>query len=101
MDQRERRQRRDEFAVDEVLLLDVPVWYLRLSGRLRRSWQRDVLSLIALGSLCAVVGFVVGRLTASPVARSVSDKHHRGRFCDQLVRTTPSGSLKQIGHHGS
>lgn len=64
MDQRERRQRRDEFEVDEVLILDVPIWYLRLTGPLRRSWKRDVLSVVALSSVCAIVGFVLGRVSA-------------------------------------
>jgi hypothetical protein len=64
MDQRERTRRRDEFEVDEVLGLDIPVWYLRLTARLRRTWQRDVLSLVAVSSLGAAVGFVLGRLSA-------------------------------------
>lgn len=62
MDDRERRQRRDEFEVDEALGFDVPLWYLQLTARLRSSWRRDVLSVLAVGGLCGAVGFLLGRL---------------------------------------
>ena len=33
MDEREERQLRAEFDVDEVIAIDMPVWYLNLTSR--------------------------------------------------------------------
>ena len=42
MDEREERQLRAEFDVDEVITLDMPVWYLNLTSRVTGRWRREV-----------------------------------------------------------
>lgn len=64
LDDRERRQRRKEFEVDDALALDIPVWYLRMTQRFRLSWRREAFAVFALGAGFALLGFVVGRVTA-------------------------------------
>jgi len=51
-----------EFDVGAVYLVDMPLWWLRLVGRFRLTFARDLASTLGLFALGLGAGLVLGRL---------------------------------------
>lgn len=58
-DSREERQQREEFDVDEIVDIDLPLWYLSLTRHVSGHWRREVAVVVAAFAIGAVSGAAV------------------------------------------
>ena len=49
-----------ELGVSHVYLADDPLWYLRLTSRLRLNWRRELATLATVFVLGIALGFLAG-----------------------------------------
>jgi hypothetical protein len=49
-------------GVEKVYFVDEPLWYLRLTSRLRLSWRRELATVASVFGLGLALGFLLGRL---------------------------------------
>jgi hypothetical protein len=60
MDDREKREWEIPYDVDEVIDLDIPAWYLRLTAPIAGRWRRELSLVVAVLSTGLVVGLIIG-----------------------------------------
>ena len=64
MDELEQRQVRSEYELDDLVTVDLPLWYLRLTAPIAGQWRREV-GVVALAFILGLaVGFSVALVMA-------------------------------------
>ena len=50
-----------ELGVDHVYYADEPLWYLRLTSRVRLDWRRELATVVSVFGLGIALGLLLGR----------------------------------------